>query len=398
MLNEKKPRLESVDFLRGLVMLVMAIDHSRDFFSIAQAFFSPTDIANTTPWYYMTRWITNICAPVFIFLAGMGVSFSSKQEPAKRSVFLLTRGVWLLFLEVAIMNLLWFFNGDRTEFIRLGVLWSIGWSMIILAGVSLLPRWFLWIFALGLIFGHNLLDGISAEAGGLLWTFLHVGGVLHPVSSMTLHVLYPIIPWCGIIVLGFLLGGWTKTRPETVRRDYILVGSGIFLAAVLLRLGNFYGNPTPWTVWPEFWRTVADFTNGLKYPPSLLYIGLNFAPLLILLGVILRRPVGPLGRIITTFGQVPFFFYILHVFLLHLMAVLWFQLRFGVSTWLLQDPPSTGIGSWPTTDLPASVYLPDWDLPQVYVAWLLAILILYPLCRWFAQLKSRRKDWWLSYL
>ncbi len=193
----KGPRLESVDILRGLVMIVMALDHSRDFFSLAQMHFSPTYIAMTTPAYFITRWITNICAPVFIFLAGMGMSLSSKQDPTRRSSFLVTRGLWLLFLQVTVMNLLWFFNDDLTHFVRLNVLWAIGWSMIFLAAVAYLPRWAMWLVAIGLICGHNLLDGISPRTFcgfGPIWIFLHVGGALSPWEGMTVHVVYPLVP------------------------------------------------------------------------------------------------------------------------------------------------------------------------------------------------------------
>jgi uncharacterized membrane protein len=395
----KGPRLESIDILRGFVMILMALDHSRDFFSLAQMHFSPTDIAATTPAYFITRWITNICAPVFIFLAGVGMSLSSKQDPAKRTFFLITRGVWLLALQVTVMNVFWFFNGDLTQFVRLNVLWAIGWSMIFLAAVAYLPRWAMWLIAVGLICGHNLMDGITPQTfGGFawVWMFIHTGGVLSPWEGMTLHVLYPIVPWCGVITLGYLMGTWTKSKVP--RRGFIFMGLGFFALAVLLRAGNIYGNPTPWTIWPEYWRTAADFVNGLKYPPSFLYLGLCLAPLIVLLGVFLVRRFGLLGRAVATFGQVPFFYYVLHILLLHTMAVIYFKLRFGQCGWLLTDPTPTGLLSWSEAMVPPGIYQPAWDLPQTYIAWLIAPVLLYPLCRWFAQLKTRRNDWWLSYL
>jgi len=396
----KGPRLESVDILRGLVMIVMALDHSRDFFSLAQMHFSPTDIAMTTPAYFITRWITNICAPVFIFLAGMGMSLSSKQDPTRRSSFLVTRGLWLLFLQVTVMNLLWFFNDDLTHFVRLNVLWAIGWSMIFLAAVAYLPRWAMWLVAIGLICGHNLLDGISPRTfGGFgrIWIFLHVGGALSPWEGMTVHVVYPLVPWVGVITLGYLMGKWTKSKAKP-RRAFIGMGLGLFTLAFLLRVGNIYGNPTPWKVWPETWRTLADFANGHKYPPSLLYLGLCLAPLIVMLGVLLERRFGLWGRVVATFGQVPFFFYVLHIFVLHLMAVIYFKLRFGQYEWLLTDPTPTGLLAWSEAAVPTGIYQPGWDLPQTYIAWLVVLVLFYPLCRRFAQVKTHRNDWWLSYL
>jgi uncharacterized membrane protein len=272
--------------------------------------------------------------------------------------------------------------------------------MISLAAVAYLPRWAMWVFAFGMIFGHNLLDDIKPEYFGSLnwiWIFLHTGGILSPWKNMTLHVLYPIIPWCGVITLGYLMGGWIKTTSH-VRRSFVFVGFGIFALAVLLRIGNTYGNPVPWTSWPETWRTAASYVNALKYPPSLLYIGLYLSPFIVLLGVFINKHFGAIGRIIETFGKVPFFYYVLHVFLLHLMAVIYFKLRFGQCNWLFTDPTPTGLLSWSETAVPAGVYQPQWDLLQTYLAWIIALILLYPLCRWFAKLKARRNDWWMSYL
>lgn len=393
-------RIESIDVLRGFIMIIMALDHSRDFFSLAQMFFSPTDIAATTPGYFATRIATNICAPVFIFLTGMGMTLSSKQTTHARSFFLLTRGLWLLFLQLTVMNLLWFFNTDLTQFIRLNVLWAIGWSMICLAGVAYLPRWAMWLFAIATICGHNFLDGVQPEQFGnlsWLWVMIHHPGVLLPWEGMTIHVLYPVVPWCGVITLGYLMGSWIKTAPQ-VQARFIVVGLCLIALAIILRLGNTYGDPIAWQTYPEAWRSMASFVNGLKYPPSLLYLGLYLAPFIVLLGFILRRQFGPIGHALSTFGQVPFFYYVLHIFLLHLMAVIYFKIFYGDSAWLLTDPIVPSLLSWSEKGVPANIYNPRIDLLQTYIAWIVAVLVLYPACRWFSAIKAKTPKWWMSYL
>jgi uncharacterized membrane protein len=384
-------RIESVDLLRGIIIVIMALDHVHDFFGALDA--SPTDLATTTPSLFFTRWITHFCAPVFFMLTGTGACLAlQRMSKSELSRFLLTRGLWLLFLEVVVMRFALQFNLDyRVTMIT--VLWALGWSMIVLAGLIHLPNWAILAFGVVLVAGHNLLDGIPPTAFGSLaplWSVLHAPGFLLNTPGHIVFVAYPLIPWLGVTALGYMLGqtyGWS----DNSRRALLLwLGIGLSLGFVLLRLLNVYGDPVPWSAQKSPSWTPLSFPNLLKYPPSLLFLLMTLGPALLLL----RAFDGGVPRLLCpvwTIGKVPLFFYVLHFYLIHLLAVAACYLRFGNVSGMFQSPD---LGHFPFTAPPG------WDigLPTIYLLWVCVVLALYPLCRWYAGVKQRRKDWWLSYL
>jgi uncharacterized membrane protein len=384
-------RIESVDLLRGIIIVIMALDHVHDFFGALDA--SPTDLATTTAPLFFTRWITHFCAPVFFLLTGTGACLALQRMSKKElSRFLLTRGLWLLFLEVVVMRFALQFNFDYRVTI-ITVLWALGWSMIALAGLIHLPNWTILAFGVALVGGHKLLDGIPANALGdfaPLWSVLHAPGFLINTSSHVVFVAYPLVPWLGVTALGYMLGqayGWSDDRRRTL---LLRLGVGLSLGFVLLRLLNVYGDPVPWSVQKSPLWTLLSFLNLQKYPPSLLFLLMTLGPALLLLRAF-DSGVPRLLRPALTIGKVPLFFYVLHFYLIHLLAVAACYLRFGNVSGMFQSPD---LGRFPFTAPPG------WDvgLPMIYLLWACVVLALYPLCRWYAGLKRRRRDWWLSYL
>jgi uncharacterized membrane protein len=361
----------SVDVLRGAVMIIMALDHVRDY--LGGATFDPVDLEHTTPAYFFTRWITHFCAPTFCFFAGVAAFLASRRRtPRSLSVFLVTRGLWLVVAEFTIIRLGWSFDfGSRIRFL---VIWMLGISMIVLAGLVRLPRWLIAAISLVMIAGHDLLDGIDAaplidRSGGSLhapisdwlWSVLHVPN--YPV-------LYPVIPWVGVMAAGYGFGPLLLGEPAARDRRLTAIGLGITLGFVALRATNQYGDPTPWTS-PH---AVLSFLNTEKYPPSLLFLMMTLGPAILSLPLLERVAPTRVGQAIAVFGRVPFFYYIVHLYLIHAGAIL---LALAVT------------GGWETN---------RFDLRVVYAAWIFVIAVLYPLCRWFAGVKARRRDGWLSYL
>jgi uncharacterized membrane protein len=378
-------RLASIDLLRGLVMIVMALDHTRDFF--ATGGFNPRDVAD--PALFLTRWITHFCAPVFIFLAGISASLYGAQGRTTRDVsrYLLTRGLWLVLIEFTVVRLGWMFAFDLTNFVT-QVIFAIGISMIALAALVHLPRWAVAAIGLGMMLGHNMLDGIKAQSFGAaapLWNLLHQPGMLDLGGHIKLFVLYPLIPWIGVMAAGYALGP-VLTLPRAPRLRW-LIGLGLATVAgfVLLRASNLYGDPASWVRHDILLATVLSFINCEKYPPSLLYLAMTLGPALLLLAAF----DGARGRVadaVTTFGRVPFFYYVAHLFLIHTLAVLFAGATQGEAGWLFGGfpagkPPGYGLG-----------------LPGVYAMWLVVIGLLYPLCRRFASIKRARRAWWWTYL
>jgi uncharacterized membrane protein len=406
----KPERLESVDLLRGVVMILMALDHVRDFWS-DRLLKDPTDLDTTTAGIFLTRWITHYCAPTFIFLAGTGAFLAGTRGKSKRELswFLFTRGLWLAFFEVTINRALWMFDYDLQHH-GAGVFWAIGWAMVALSVLVYLPTPVVTLFGVALIVLHNLLDGVTAERLGLpewLWTILHQPGdgtivrapgwiwdSLHSpghvpgLNDVTFGTGYCLIPWTGVMAAGYGFGVLLQL-PRTQRRPLVfLLGVGLTLAFIVLRAWNRYGDPRPWEVQGDAFWTLLSFLNCTKYPASLLYLLMTLGPAIIALAIF-DRPLGPLGRRIVVFGRVPFFFYLLHIPLIHGGAVLCDLVRFHWS-------PLAHNGPWfRPEDIP-----PDYgvSLPTVYLIWIAVVLILYPPCHWFAGLKRRRSDWWLSYL
>jgi uncharacterized membrane protein len=326
---------------------------------------------------------------LFIFLAGTSAYLygARGRTVGEVSRFLLTRGLWLIVIEFTLVRLGWTFSFDLNFFVA-QVIWAIGATMVALAGLVYLPRWAIAAVALTMIGGHNLLDGIRAEqlgAAGGLWTILHQRGLLQLGPDTKLYVLYPLIPWIGVMAAGYALGPVFRLDP--VARRYWLLTLGALSTAgfIVLRALNLYGDPVPWVTQDGWVATLLSFLNCEKYPPSLFYLAMTLGPGLLLLAAF-EHARGWLADAITTYGRVPFFYYVLHIFVIHAFAVAFAWLTVGNVAWLFGDPP---------IDKPAGYGL---SLPGIYLVWLLVILALYPACRWFASVKQRRREWWWSYL
>jgi uncharacterized membrane protein len=377
-----RDRNVAIDALRGAVMVLMALDHARDFY--ADGFRSePTNLATTTPVLFLTRWVTHYCAPVFVFLAGTAAYlYAAKNGPAAGSRFLLTRGLWLVLLELTAMRLGWT-PDPFYRFTLLQVIWAIGWSMVALAALSRLPLRALTGVGVAVVALHNLLDGVKPAAFGplgWLWKILHEGGVLEPLRDHRLYVAYPVLPWVGVIALGFAFGSWMKL-PLAVRRPRTLrLGLALTAAFVALRASNLYGDPARWATQPRgALFTVMSFVNCDKYPPSLLYTLMTLGPSLIALALLDGARPRALTRVLVVFGSVPLFYYFAHLVLMRWTGLAISFARFGGD--VIASRGRTGLG-----------------LGAAYVGWAVIVIGLYPLCRWFAGVKARRRDWWLSYL
>jgi uncharacterized membrane protein len=380
-----RPRVDSIDLLRGVIMLLMALDHSRDFFGPAGM-----DVRNMQePALFLTRWITHFCAPLFIFLAGTSAYLYGTRGRTSGEVsrFLLTRGLWLILLEFTIVRLGWTFSIDLDFFVA-QVIWAIGAAMVALAGLVFLPRWAMAAAALVMIGGHNLLDFIRAEhwgAAGNVWTILHQRGVLQLGGATKLYVLYPLVPWIGVMAAGYALGPVFKLDLASRRCWLLGLGASTSAGFIVLRATNLYGDAAPWTAQDGWLATLLSFLNCEKYPPSLLYLAMTLGPGLLLLAAF-EHARGRLANAVITFGRVPLFFYVLHIFIIHALAAALAWLVLGSAGWLFGEPPMNG---------PANYGL---SLPGIYLVWLCVVLALYPPCRWFASLKQHRREWWWSYL
>jgi uncharacterized membrane protein len=381
----KGARLNSIDLLRGLVMVVMALDHTRDFFSGNG--FNPRDV--TDPALFLTRWITHFCAPTFIFLAGISAFLYGARGRTRGDVsrFLFTRGLWLVLLEFTVVRFSWRFSFHIDHFVA-QVIFVIGASMVALSLLVRLPRWAIAAIGLVMIAGHNMFDGIKAEqlgAAAPLWHVLHQPGLIDIAPGINLFVLYPLIPWIGVMAAGYVLGPvFTRERASRVRQ-LLALGVALTVGFILLRATNFYGDPAPWVAQKTFLATVLSFINCEKYPPSLLYLGMTLGPALMLLAAFEGARARVAGWI-TTYGRVPLFYYVAHLYLIHALAVLFALVTIGRDIgWLF------GSGA----HKPGSYGL---SLPGIYVVWLTVVVSLYPLCRWFAAVKRGRSEWWWSYL
>jgi uncharacterized membrane protein len=379
-------RLESIDLLRGVIMILMALDHTRDFFG--NSGLNPTDPATTTIPLFFTRWITHFCAPVFFLLTGTGAYLSlRKKSKAELSRFLFTRGLWLIFLEVTVTRCLgWQFNFDY-HLVLLIVLWALGWSMIVLSGLVYLPPSIVTWFGVIMIATHNLLDGV--QSSNPLWSILHSPNFLVNRPGFQLLVSYPLIPWIGVTAAGYGLG--QVFRWEAGRRRAFLrrLGAGLCGAFLILRAINFYGDPARWSTQKSAAFTLLSFLNTTKYPPSLLYLLMTLGPaMLFLWAVDAGTPIGLRPALI--FGKVPMFYYLLHIPLIHLIAVGVCYARYGHAHWMFESPT---VEYFPITQPPAWGY----SLPVVYLVWACVVMGLYPLCHWFSGVRQRRDDAWLSY-
>ena len=389
----RKNRIESIDFLRGLVMIIMALDHVRDYFFFGSFTSNPTDLGSTTPLLFYTRIITHYCAPVFVLLTGTSAYlYGAKKDKKTLSKFLLTRGIWLIFLEIVINNFIWFFDPSYS-FIVLQVIWAIGFSMLFLSGIIYFSNKIISIIGLAIIFLHNLFDVFVFEGQSLdaiVWYFLHQQSLIKISDSTSLVFGYPIIPWIGLMALGFVIGS-LYTNYQTKDRIVLLMKYGIYsiLTFVLLRLTNFYGEPNPFTIQKNITFSIMALFNTTKYPPSLQYLLMTIGPALIILSII-EKYKNKVTDFFIVFGRVPLFYYFSHVLIIHSLAIILLFINNKDYSIMLNMTPF----------LPDQNQLMEYGYPLwvVYLVWFIVIIILYPLCYKYMNYKSNSKKWWLSYL
>ncbi len=398
-------RLDAIDLVRGIVMILMVLDHTRDFVHAGGMMSNPLDPATTTPLLYLTRWVTHLCAPTFALLAGLGVGLRRLRGATAGEVswFLFTRGLWLVVLELTLFRLIIWFNVDFTFLAFLQVIWAIGASMIALSAIVRLPLPALAAIAGVILIGHNTLDGIrlpfwmpgsdlpAPGIGGAAWLLLHqfgffpLGGPAGPVVL----VQYPILSWIGLVTAGYVMAAIYAWPGERRRRTLVLSAVTMLAAFVLLRTFNIYGDPADWAPQPTLVQSAMAFLNVQKYPPSLAFVLVTLVPALLTLAALDGRTIaGGLGGVVVTFGRVPLFFYVLQWLTSHVSGMIVTAVQGksldGYFKHLLdffQQPPDFGGPLW-----------------AVYVCWIVSLIAIYPLCRWFAGVKARRRDWWLSYL
>lgn len=384
-------RVESIDLLRGVVMIIMALDHVRDYFHADAFLYNPLDLEKTSVAIFATRWITHFCAPVFVFLAGTSAYLVGQRKGKKElSSFLITRGIWLIVLEFTVINFSWFFN-ITFDNLALTVIWALGMGMVILALVIYLPFRLVLVFGALLVAGHNALDNFHVEGSfSYLWKVLHESSLDH-FSYFDVFIGYPLLPWAGIMMLGYCFGSLyiPSVDPVFRKKRLYLLGFTALILFFILRAINVYGDPAPWSVHPTASRTFLSFINVTKYPPSLLYALVTLGPAILFLAVS-EKYSGKVITAVTALGRVPMFYYIIHIYVIHILAlVAALATGFKVSdmvfhTWVTDSPNLKGYG---------------FPLLVTYVVWILLVLALMPLCLWYDRYKrTHREKRWLSYL
>ena len=382
-------RIRSIDLLRGLVMIIMALDHVRDYFHWSAQLYGPVDLSHTSAPIFLTRWITHFCAPVFMFLTGTSAFLVGQRKTIKElSFFLLTRGLWLMFLDVGIINFAWGFN-FHFPVILLGTLWALGVSMVALSVLIYLPVKAILFIGISIVAGHDLFDNFHVAGNGLkafLWDELHDP---RPINfyGHTIITGYPVLPWIGIITLGYCFGNLYNKEFSAVKRKtwLLLLGSGAIILFIIIRAINIYGDPQPWSSQNSKLFAFLSFMRVTKYPPSLLYSLITLGPAIIFLAFA-EKPLNRVTEFINVYGRVPMFYYLIHIYLIHLLAMLAAQL--------------TGFG-WKAmvADIFPEVKGYGFPLFGVYLVWIGVVLALYPLCKWYDRYKTAHKEkWWLSYL
>lgn len=414
-LDRKTARTDSIDLLRGIVMVIMMLDHTREYVHYGALSFNPLDLSQTHTFLFLTRWITHYCAPVFVFLAGVGayLRIARGRSKSELSRFLISRGLWLIVLEFTAVRVAALFNIDPGFLGMPQVIWVIGVSMIVLAGLIYLPVKVIAAFGLGMIFLHNLLDRFQVVAvgpnaapglGTKVWMLLHQPGLFRigGDQSPTVLVLYPLIPWIGVMAVGYCFGALYKQDAVNRRRMLLIIGGLATALFVLIRAIDRYGEPLPWAVQKNAVFTVLSFVNTTKYPPSLLFLLMTLGPAILALAWFESRNgtadhsdagshtvVSRIRSFFITYGRVPLFFYLLQWVTAHTISLL-LHIAFGKPySWLFETPVQ-----WFSTPHPGI----GFNLAVVYACWIAGILLLYPLCTWFAGVKQRRRDWWLAYL
>jgi uncharacterized membrane protein len=386
----RSDRLDAVDWLRGAVMVVMALDHVRDFFTYEHI--NPEDPAIAPPALFFTRWVTHFCAPTFVLLAGAGAYLygARGRSRAQLAWFLLTRGLWLVLLELTLVRFSATFNFDyRFSFGQ--VIWAIGWSMVALAGLVWLPAGAVGLIGVAIVAGHNLLNRVSADRVGLpgwLWDLLLVRRPFEPVRGYVFWNVYPLLPWFGVLAAGYGLGPLLRLDSGRRRPLLLALGLGMTAAFVALRWSHGYGDPRSWAPQADGLHTLMAFLACTKYPPSLQFVLMTLGPALVALALA-DRPLGPLARPVMTFGRVPLFFYLIHFPLIHAAAVGLALARYGQADWLFANPGPAAPEPPPGASL---------SLPGVYLVWIGVVVVLYWPCRWYAGVKRRHPGGLLSYL
>lgn len=382
-----KNRIESVDLLKGVVMVLMAIDHTRDYFYQAPNLFDLTDPAHATIPVYFNRWITHFCAPIFSFLAGIS-AFMVGQRKSKYelSLFLIKRGLWLVFIELTIISFAWYIDIQFRNF-DMAVIWCLGISMIFLAAIIHLPRNLILIFSCVLILGHNAFDSVHFK-DNLLWSILHEFGSFKISETRQLNIFYPIIPWIGVMALGYYFGGFYSQSFDFMKRRKLFnqIGIASIVLFVITRWTNIYGDPSAWQAYETIAQTIMSFLNVTKYPPSLLYLLLTLGVAFVFLANT-ENVRGKAVAFFTTFGRVPFFYYILHLYLIRITGMILAELNGYDWEMMIQTSPEFDLKGF------------GYNLGIVYLIWAGIVLLLYPLCKRFDAYKQSHKEyWWLSYL
>lgn len=365
-------RISSIDILRGIIIIIMGLDHVRDF--VAPADFNPLDVSVTTPGWFFTRLVTHYCAPTFVFLAGVSAFiYGRKVSKPVLSRFLWTRGIWMIFIEFTFVHFGWTFDFD---FFFVQVIWVIGWSMIILSLLIFTPKWFMVTFTSIMILGHNLLDPIQIQE--YWWQCLH-----EPRWSPPVIVAYPLIPWPAVMSFGYLIGGFYIYENPVRKNKLLFTGFTLVALFIILRIINIYGDEQPWSVQARgTLYTLLDMLDTTKYPPSLQYLCMTLGPSIIMLTV-LERLKGKTADFFQTFGRVPFFYYVLHLYAIHSLTIVYHGIRYHEwRTWSFGGAPEA--------------YTPN--LVTTYLAWIVLTVLMYFLCRWFGDVKKRYSYWWLKYL
>jgi len=388
-------RIGSLDFLRGLVMIIMALDHVRMYFGAGTWYAEPTNLATTTPLLFFTRWITHFCAPVFVFLAGTSAFLYGikKADSRKTAWFLFTRGLWLIAVELVIVNFAWTFDSTYS-FLILQVIWAIGISLVVLSALVFLPNG--WILAIGmlLVFGHNLLDSVTVQgtsAWNVIWYILHQPHSIFIDSTHLVNVVYPVLPWVGLMALGYGFGQvYRQEFPAAQRRRWLSsIGTCATLLFIFLRAFNLYGEPHEWQTQDSTMYSLMSFLNTTKYPPSLHFLLMTMGPALMFLAWI-ETTGGRLAKPVIVFGKVPFFFYVIHLYLIHALAML--MLVSQGHDWRAFILSARGITSGTLSSY-------GLGLEAVYGIWVMIVLLLYPLCSWYQKVReSHPSRHWLRYL
>jgi uncharacterized membrane protein len=380
-------RIAAIDVLRGLVIVLMALDHIRDYMHISGYGLNPLDPDQTTPLLYTTRWLANFCAPTFVFLSGVSARLQIKRGMSRRDVSwrLFTRGLWLVVLELTVISFAWAWSFPYMIFLQ--VIWAIGVSMVLLAGLIFLPRAAVLVVGAAIIIGHSALAGVDPKLFGAFAPVWQLG-FQFVIAPPWLFEGYPVIPWFGVMALGYGLGSIFVAKDRD--RTLMILGAAMIALFLVLRGFNLYGNPIPWTPRADLGASIMSFLDVAKYPPWLHFVLATLGPVLLVFPLLARLP-GPIAGFFRTYGAAPLMAYVAHIYVVHAVAYAG-RLIAGQSTAGMHntlhnfvfDPKAMGGDG-----------LPLWT---AYVGWVIVLVAIYPLCRWWAQVKRTRRDWWLSYM